>query len=175
MESCLIPVESSPILADSCGFQQNLAIPAGMGGASRSTARVVGAFSIRHIRIMYVGNYLPWGLQPLTLLEFFKYCVWDNQLYLVQCSGPSAPCILNSAPCSLQLKICSMKSLSQIAFIAFCLEITLQTYMLFFAAGNFIYIRYSAQDLQPLTFLNPVHLYSFMISISLFCWQFYIY
>ena len=37
MESCLIPVESSPIPADSCGFQQNLAIPAGMGGASRST------------------------------------------------------------------------------------------------------------------------------------------
>ena len=30
-----------------------------------------------------------------------------------------------------------------IAFIAICLETTLQTYMLFFAAANFIYIRYS--------------------------------
>ena len=37
VESCLIPVELSPIPADSCGFQRNLAIPAGMGGASRST------------------------------------------------------------------------------------------------------------------------------------------
>ena len=36
------------------------------------------------------------GLQPLTLLEIFKYCVWDNQLYLVQCSGPLAPHILKS-------------------------------------------------------------------------------
>ena len=36
------------------------------------------------------------GLQPLTLLEIFKYCVWDNQLYIVQCLGPSAPCILKS-------------------------------------------------------------------------------
>ena len=36
------------------------------------------------------------GLRPLTLLEIFKYCVWDNQLYLVQCLGPSAPRILKS-------------------------------------------------------------------------------
>ena len=36
------------------------------------------------------------GLQPLTLLEMFKYCVWDYQLYVVQCSGPSAPRIIKS-------------------------------------------------------------------------------
>ena len=58
--------------------------------------RVVGAFGlshicISHICIIYVGNYLPQGLRPLTLLEIFKYCVWDMQLYLVQCLGPLAP------------------------------------------------------------------------------------
>ena len=36
------------------------------------------------------------GLQPLTLLEIFKYFVWDNQLYLAQRLGPSAPHILKS-------------------------------------------------------------------------------
>ena len=59
------------------------------------------------LEIIYLGAFGPelnkfsskfsmQGLWPLTLLEIFKYCVWDNQLYLVQCSGPSAPRILKS-------------------------------------------------------------------------------
>ena len=54
------------------------------------------------LEIIYLGAFGPelknfsskfctWGLQPLTLLEIIKYCVLDMQLYLVQCSGPSAP------------------------------------------------------------------------------------
>ena len=59
------------------------------------------------LEIIYLGAFGPelnnfsskfstQGLWPLTLLEIFKYCVWDDQLYLVQRSGPSAPRILKS-------------------------------------------------------------------------------
>ena len=59
------------------------------------------------LEIIYLGAFGPklnkisskfstQNLQPLTLLEIFKYCVWDNQIYIVQCLGPLAPHILKS-------------------------------------------------------------------------------
>ena len=173
--------------------------------------RVVGPLAyVSHIHIMYVGNYLPQGLRPLTLLEslntVFQICnyiqcsAWDprpltllNLVHLYSfiihnqikcCAWDLWPLavykfLLNHCPrllscgnytniyvifCCCQFYIyqiqflISIKSLSQIAFIALCLETTLQTACYYFLF-SFFSVVLGPLPLQSILYLLRVYFF----------------
>ena len=113
--------------------------------------------------VFEICNYIQcssWGLQPLTFLNpvhLYSFMIPR----LLSCGNYTN---IHVIFCCCQLYIyqiqyfyISIKSLSQIAFfIAFCLEITLQTHMLFFFSFSFFSVVLGPLPLQSVLYLLRV-------------------